>query len=610
MRTDLQRLKRDTDSARISSVVREVPPASRGRKPRFWVAAFFLLLAATVAGIYIYSTRRPAPFQKIEITQLATPGKESLAAISPDGRYVAYATGQSTDLDFNPSGEHNEESLWITQPAGGAVQIVPPAEVRYRGLTFSRDGNFLYVVQSEPKDGYDFGILYKLPSLGGTAQRLIADVDSAVTLSPDGKRLAFLRNLDAGDESALMVANEDGSGEKQLAFRKGLNKFANPAWSPDGRTIAAFSDSVTGERLIEVPAGGGPERTLTPHLWASAYGLSWLSDGRGLIVNAQEGDGEPTQFEYVTYANGNVRGITNDLNFYVGVGLTSDSGTLATIKWDTSSDIWVASLSGPESARPITSGDRGWAPAWSPDGRIVYVADEITRKHVWVMEPDGSNPRPLTVGKEVVTSPRVSLDGRYIVFDSNRTGSWHVWRVDIDGNNPKQLTSSPNDVYTYVDISPDGKWVVYCKDLEEPGIWKVPIDSGDPVRLSNQQTTLCSPTVSPDGKSIAYIYRDPKMTPPRGLAIMAYVGGPPTRLFDTAATRVRWTADSRSLLYVRNEGGVSNIWAQPVAGGPPKQITRFNSDQIYFFDLLSDGKRLVMDRYTENKHVILIREIK
>jgi Tol biopolymer transport system component len=85
--------------------------------------------------------------------------------------------------------------------------------------SFSRDGDFLYVTQSESKDS-SLGILYKMPVLGGTARRLIADVGGRVTLSRDGKRVAFVRHFKATSESALMIANEDGSGERQLAVRK------------------------------------------------------------------------------------------------------------------------------------------------------------------------------------------------------------------------------------------------------------------------------------------------------------------------------------------------------------------------------------------------------
>ena len=77
---------------------------------------------------------------------------------------------------------------------------------------------------------------------------------------------------------------------------------------------------------------------------------------------------------------------------------------------------------------------------------------------------------------------------------------------------------------------------------------------------------------------------------------MPFEGGPPFRRFDILTTMLRWSPDGRSLLYVSNEGDVSNIWSQPIAGGPPKQVTHFNSEAIRNFDLSRDGKRPVMDR--------------
>src|SRR5271157_4456632 len=139
-------------------------------------------------------------------------------------RYVAYVTDEASLF--------GRETLWVRQVGTGSdVQIVPPADVRYGGLTFSHDGDFLYVTQSESKDR-SFGVLYKIPVLGGTKKRLIVDVAiehpyfvNPVTLSPDGKRVAFLRDSKAMNQTALMVANEDGREEKQLAVRKWPDDF-------------------------------------------------------------------------------------------------------------------------------------------------------------------------------------------------------------------------------------------------------------------------------------------------------------------------------------------------------------------------------------------------
>jgi Tol biopolymer transport system component len=203
-------------------------------------------------------------------------------------------------------------------------------------------------------------------------------------------------------------------------------------------------------------------------------------------------------------------------------------------------------------------------------------------------------------------APRVSPDSRYIVFAS--AGGYQIWRIDIDGNNAKQLTNSVLNSVDSLDFSPDGKWVVYNKWGAEKGIWKVSIEGGDPVRLNDAEAFTSA--ISPDGRWIAYSYRDEKATPTQGVAIMAFDGGSPTTRVDVVTGRFRFDTDGRSLLYTKNEGGVENIWSKPFAGGPPKQITHFNSLVIWDFDISRDGKQLVMSRGIDNRDVVLIRDLR
>ena len=110
--------------------------------------------------------------------------------------------------------------------------------------------------------------------------------------------MAFLRDAKATNETALMMANEDGSGEKQLAVRKWPNYFESAvAWSPNGKTIAAAvyntEASVRYAILVEVPVQGGAERPLTQKRWHSVKDLAWVPDGRGLVVTTQEQSYEP-----------------------------------------------------------------------------------------------------------------------------------------------------------------------------------------------------------------------------------------------------------------------------------------------------------------------------
>jgi eukaryotic-like serine/threonine-protein kinase len=614
LRADLKRLKRDTESSRVTAVGASVSPVGQKRNLWLGVAALLVALGGISWGAYYWLATRVVPFQKTQIMQLTTSGKVRIAVISPDGRYVAYATDEAGLF------QGGRGTLWVRQVGTGSdVQIVPPADVVYGGLIFSSDGDFLYVTQSESKDS-SLGALYKIPVLGGTKKRLIANVamssflvnPNPVTLSPDGKRVAFLRASKARNETALMVANEDGTGEEQLAARKEPNGFGGPvAWSPNGKTIAVVAENEAGVEyvgLVEVPVQGGAERPLTPKRWPFVWDLAWVPDGRGLVADTQARTGGPMQIVYVSYANGDVRRITSDLNSYIGVSVTADSRVVATVQWEALYDAWVAPMAALDSAKPITSHGNFEYATWSPDGRIIY--SNFADGNIWVVGSDGSNPKQLTSNAGFNVLARVSPDGHYIVHLSSGAGSWQIWRMDSDGNNPKQLTDSVVDGFG-LDISPDGKWVVWGSGGKEKGVWKVPMEGGNPVRLSDAEAD--HPIISPDGKTIAYSYEDPSANPPHGVAIMAFEGGPPTKHFDifsSMMTWFRWGTDGRSLLYTKNEGGVGNIWSQPIAGRTPKQITHFNSERIESFDLSRDGRRLVISRVTEKQDVMLIRDLR
>jgi Tol biopolymer transport system component len=249
-----------------------------------------------------------------------------------------------------------------------------------------------------------------------------------VTLSPDGKELAFLRTPNPG-YSELVVANENGSGEKILARRN--SPFAlvgGIAWSPNDRTIATnvFSEVDGRAHPVEFPVQGGEERPLTDKLeWLGD--LAWLSDGRGLILNSTH-TGTLTQIVYLSYANGEMRRITTDTNRYNYISLTADSRTLATVQEKASFDTWVAPLVGAANAKPITSGGSSWETAWSPDGKIVFTRfGGQGEPNICIMESDGSNTKQLTASAGMLNLlPRVSPDGHYIVFVSGHFGTLHL----------------------------------------------------------------------------------------------------------------------------------------------------------------------------------------
>jgi len=547
------------------------------------------------------------------VDRLTHTGKALDAAISPDGKFVVYILSEA-----------GQETLWTRDLATNSnVQIVPPAEIHYRGMTFSPDGNYVYYVKTEMSHPFSsLGTVYQVPKLGGATRKVLVDVSSPVTFSPDGKRFAFVRS--SRDESLLMLANSDGTGEQKLAGLRSRDSFSGggtfgsavpgggPAWSPDGKVIACpaqIRDVRGGPTVVEVRVADGAVRPITSYKgeWNSIERVEWLRDGTGLIMCAFSSFTVNIQVWYLAYPGGESQMITHDLNQYGDVSLTADSSRLVAVQVDELSNVWVVGLNqATTNARQITNGkmDGYCGLSWMPDGRIVFAARKIKYADLWMMDGDGGNQKQLMDDPTANRFPSVTPDGRHIVFDS-LGGNGGIMRMDSDGGNVKRIT----DRGLVPHSSSDGKWVTYQQGQRaEASVWKVSIDGGQPVRLTDKITSR--PAFSPDGKQIACFYKEER-TAPWKIAIFPSEGGQPVKVFDNPVILnrffvFRWTPDGRAILYVDERGGVGNIWSQPVDGGKPSQVTDFKADIIYTFDLSRDGKWLAVTRGAVSGDVVMM----
>ena len=589
------------------------PIARRGFRPWAIAAGVMLILAVAAAIFYFQSLSRgnAAPaFESTRITKLTSTGKALNPSISPNGKDAVYVVNEA-----------GQQSLWVRRVGTtNNAQLVPPAEVGYQGATFSNDGNYVYYTRADK--GNPIASLYQVSVLGGSPRKILEDVDSPVTFSPDGKRFAFLRGYPRESEFALMVANSDGSGEQKLVVRRQPNVFLKIAWSPDGRSIACSAQNLEGgmhHQVIEVNAADGTERVIGSHRWGAISGLAWLSDGSGIMLSAIDRLSGSNQFQIyqLSYPEGEIRRITNDLSNYAGVSLPSDSSALLTAQTNAVSNIWIAPNGDSTRARQLTSGSSKYdQTAWTPDGRIVYVSDASGGADIYIMDSEGKNQKQLTADAGINVYPSISPDGRYIVFNSNRAGNvgtFNVWRMDIDGSNPKQLTDGEGDYWPI--CSPDGKWVLYSslRSSEKPMTWKVPMDGGERVQVTDKFTML--PVISPDGKTILCRYFDEQTVSLPKLALFSADSGQLIKVLDVSVSnyqpgQYRWSLDGKSILYASNQAGVSNVWSLPLSGGAAKQITDFKSDFMFNFDWSRDGKNLSCARGVGMTDVVLIKDLK
>jgi len=636
VRSDLKRLKRDVESGRKtpaaasgsasvpvasgapaarsgpSSPVAAVPAPSstvvanaQPHKLGTGVAALLgiIVLLAAGYGIYALLTRHPnRSFRNFTVTKLTEDGNAVSAAISPDGKYILSLMRDSTGL----------ASLWLRNvPTNSLTQVQPPADVYYNGLRFSPDGNYLYFVRSDPGNT-ELKYLYRAPLLGGTPERLAEDVDSNITFSPDGSRIAFMRydNPEPG-KYRLIVRSLDSGQEIALASGPIGQALYSPAWSPDGKTILCMvsqpGDAVSG--LMAVDARNGQQHLVL----SSDSGLispTWMPDGHGLLVleRSRASNFAQEQIVYVIYPLGRLDPVTRDTNNYSDLSVAANGQVLATVlsegRWNLQG---MSATPGGADARPIAPAATYTNFSWTLDGRLIYDKDNALH---WVNPDSGAKGAFATEQDAAVGDPWECPDGRYLVFLlglRGGKGSMNIWRADASGGNLKQLTQGKQDNYPV--CAPDSRSVYYLDGGTEQ-VMQVPINGGPPRKVSELSAAGFF-GVSPDGHTVAFATIDHAGGHEEKIALVSTDKDAAPKLVGFQRPRVtnliQFSRDGKALIYVIRENGVDNLWQQPLDGSPGKAITSFKAEHIWDYHWSPDGSKLAMVRGHTDSDVVLMR---
>ncbi|MFZ0818466.1 MAG: protein kinase [Candidatus Acidiferrales bacterium] len=585
-----------SDSQMIVGLVKRHKKAVTGL-----IAAVVVIAAALIFFVHRSANRASSSPATLEFTRVTGSGGVQQSDISPDGKYVAYAREVA-----------GKQSLWLKQLATDSdVQIAMLGQDHCLGLAFPPDGSYVYFVRQKSLN--PSGDLYQVPFLGGTPKKVLAGIGGPPAFSPDGQRIAFVR--DTPTEDTLLTASVDGSGERVLASYKRPDGIEGNrvAWSPDGKTLAFVHGSLQSV-LTTIGAEGGSAQPV-PGTHLNIIGdLDWLPGSRDLVVVAI--DSGQFQLYEVSLEGGEPRQITHDLSRYLRIRASADGKTLLVVQEQIFAAIQVATP-GKESEAHLVSagnqnrdGDNGLA--WTPDGKIVYTSVHNGRYDLWEMSTEGATPQRLTNNgaSPLAVSPTVSLRGGFIAFAQWKPGESNIWRMDMDGSNLKQLDES-NGSFSPA-ISPDGRWVVFNQSQGGKAVlMKVSSEGGPASQLTDYPSG--GPSVSPDRKWIACGY-SPGQNQQFGLAIVPFAGGQPTKIFPkpvpvTTFWFFRWTPDGRAISFVNSVNGVDNIWEQPVIGGPPQPMTHFNSERIYGYSWSPDG-RLALSRGTDLTDAVLIKNFR
>ncbi len=655
LRSDLQRLKRDTDSSRRAIPSAETAAASSGTTPAMSNAALSgataisgsgstqpartsssavavakqhkwgtgaiavtVVVVLAAAGYGVYSMlHRPgaAPFQNFAVTQVTNSGKAALAAISPDGKYILSVLDDS-----------GQQSLWLRNvPTASDTQIIPPSPSTYRTLAFSPDGNYIYFRKAQNATNSDYN-LYRAPVLGGTPQTVVHDIDSDITFSPDGKRMAYARANDPDiGKDRLLSADLSGNDEKVLRIVPIAEASGFLSWSPDGQEIALSrfqpDRALGGIDLFDI----GSEKTqrLITFNDKAPYESKWLPDGRGILVVYQQAGPsfQRAQIGFIPSGGGQLQPITRDTNRYLTLTTSADGKTLASVQLKITQNLYLLPGTGsqsPDSKPVVPQGQEVRGFGWAADGGLLITDGPRLLR----LGADGNNQTQL-IGDSTagIVDPSTCGNDRLIfswMFHGG-TNTLSLWRANVDGSSPVRLTEGKRDFRGV--CSPDAKWAYYY-DQAAGRISRVPLDGSGKAEVvpgsivPDSFVASAGFGLSGDGKGLAYLVEvvDPATQKGKEKVALLDIGSAAPRLLDAEprVTRggVQFTPDGKSVAYPIHENGVDNIWIHPLDGSPGRQITNFTSEQITSFHWSADGKSLGVLRNHSESDVVLLQESK
>jgi serine/threonine protein kinase len=535
---------------------------------------------------------------------LTTSGNAAMAAISPDGRYVAYVQR-----------DRDADSVWVRQTtttSNTPTQIVESEPgARIVGLTVSPDGVFVDFLRQTT--------LYRVPLHGGAVTKRIDQVHSAIGWSPDraNPRFAFLRRHPPNVRDVSLVVVDADDLHEEVLSRPATSEHvfdSAPVWSPDGATIAT-----AGVRFLErkgrtgwvmfvtVRDGSVRAEPLTPQ----SSGGAWASDAT-MFWSRSAGTEQPSQLWSMSYPSVRLRRLTNDLGGYGRVSLSADGDSLVTDHQTTESHIWVGDANGEGSpldtfAPLAVTSAFGAQLAWLGD-QVIYGARRGEELGLWAVQR-GGNARELIRNAGV---PTTTADAAVIVYNSyDEDAPYALWKADRDGLKREKLT---DDAYWPV-MTPDGREVIFVTPSRstEVALWRKVLATGEERQITNVDSR--NPDVSPDGKLLAFV-SSPDPGKPTVLLVCELPGcASPRPLRPTGmpprVSTIRWTADSRSIAYVNQTAdGGPNIWLQPLDSRlPAKALTKFTDGwRIGSFAFSRDG-RLAILRVKTRTDIVLFRGI-
>jgi eukaryotic-like serine/threonine-protein kinase len=574
----LQELKEESDSGKLTGIVpQKTLGVSKSWRTSALAGTAVLVILAITVGFWLLRPR-PHPVRKI-VPFTSYPGRQITPAFSPDGKQVAFAWDGEKGDSFD---------IYVKLvDAGTPLRLTNNPADEY-APAWSPDGRYVAFC----RDRGEHSEIWIIAALGGAEQKLgeVAECSglySGLSWSPGGKFLAVSDKRAPSAPSGLYrISPQTGDKRKLTSPPAGYLGDAAPTFSPDGKTLAFvrnrsalaggiyfLSISDSGEAL------GEPRKLELDQPWIA--GFDWTSDGRSIVFSSLEGS--RTALWTIPASEGMPERLMGGENA-TGISISRVGNRLVYERASSDSNIWR--IPGPNAqeknsapTRFITSTQPDLEPQFSPDGKkIVFNSARSGTFAIWVCDTDGLNPVELTsVSGTIIGSPRWSPDSRWIAFDSPTEGNSDIYVISAEGGPVRRVTNGPSD-NVRPSWSRDGRWIDFGSNRSgDWQVWKAPVQGGAAVQLT--QKGGYEPFESLDGKLVYYA----KLGSP-GIWNVPVGGGEEIQVLNHGSQSL-WALNSQGIYF-----GDTNSSTVPVL-----KFYRFATRQTETFKEFSKDTRLDLD---------------
>jgi serine/threonine protein kinase/WD40 repeat protein len=575
------------------------------------VAALAIALVAVLIASIVFVSRQESSGSDRSTSTLRNPlvnasltritdfqGAESHAAISRDGRFVAFLSdhegqfdvwrGQITAGDF-----HN-----LTR---GELGDLRPPGWGLGALGFSAEGSEIWLTGAPDRR------MRAIPLLGGPPRNVLGPTVINADWSPDGERVVY-HTRDEGDP--LFIADRNGENSREvLRSAPGVHQHF-PTWSPDGKWIyLTIGRESTGEvDLWRLRPDGTDREQLTEDKRYVVYPTP--IDARTVIFCAQEENGAGPWLWAVDVETKRTRRLSIGVERYTSVSASAEGSRLVASVADSQSELWSI----PILDRVATESDaaplelptvRAQAPRFGAE-TLFYLASRGSGDGLWRFRAGEATEIWKGTETPLLEPAAVSRDGKSVAVVLRRKGLLTLHVISEDGAELRSLSETV-DVRGTASWSPSGQWVVAGgEESGSKGLFKLPVDGGAPQRIADGEAL--NPVWSPDGGLIVYAGKQLRAFSP--LLAIRPDGTPvemPSIELLTRGERARFLPDGSALIYMQGKGVAQDFWLLDLAAMESRRLTRLEgNDRIRTFDISPDGATIVFDRQRANSDIVLI----